>query len=162
MTPAGRIRRGAHLLYSANNNVAPTLAITTADQATVFTKEYSWCKPPSTDFERTATPSPSRWRDPDFPTLTIMFRGPGSKAGRFRHAGLREDTDLEARAAIAAFQHLFYAFLAHCDLKTSNSLLFGTSSPAEHIAKSCYVTRMSVVRTRTAVQGPMVQRSIAR
>ena len=24
------------------------------------TSEYSWCKPPSTDFERTATPSPSR------------------------------------------------------------------------------------------------------
>jgi len=39
-----------------------------ADHATAGTKEYSWCNPPSTDFERTATPSPQpmtgfRWSD---------------------------------------------------------------------------------------------------
>jgi hypothetical protein len=65
-------------LCSANNNVAPTLTTPMADQATAGTKEYSWCNPPSTDFERTATPSPSRWRDSDGPTLIHDFGGSGT------------------------------------------------------------------------------------
>src|SRR5450755_213675 len=66
-------------LYSANIRAVPILRVSMTDQATADTKEYSWCNPPSTDFERTTTPSPSRWRKCDgLAKTTSVFGGPGT------------------------------------------------------------------------------------
>ncbi len=46
------------------------LRVFVADQAVAGTRQYSWCNPPSTDFERTTTPSANRRRKFD------VFRSP--------------------------------------------------------------------------------------
>ncbi len=50
----------------------------TVAHAIAGTSEYSWCRPPNTDFERTATP-PRRGREFDgFAIVTTVFGGPST------------------------------------------------------------------------------------
>jgi hypothetical protein len=76
---SGRLSQLTRVLCSANISVTPTLAITMADQATAGTKEYSCCKPPSTDFDRTATPSPSRGGIPMVGHSPVLSAGPAHR-----------------------------------------------------------------------------------
>jgi hypothetical protein len=51
------------------------------DQATAGTREYSWRNPPSTVFERTASPSLSRWwKCNGLAKTTSVFGGPSTIA----------------------------------------------------------------------------------
>jgi hypothetical protein len=60
-----------------------SIAVRTVDLATAGTKAYSWCKPLSTAFERTATPSLNRQRNFDYlAIIASVFGGPGTPTAK--------------------------------------------------------------------------------